>query len=148
MMDAATRDLLQEIVRRESRSLLSYVGDAFPWTTGKGGQALKRLQDLVAAEREATAELGRYLTRRLQPLGYIGAYPTGFTTLNFMGLRHVLTRLVEWEKKSIRELEYDLSALRGDAEARALVEKMLALKRTNLETLEVLAAEQSPATVN
>jgi hypothetical protein len=57
-------------------------------------------------------------------------------------------RLVGWEKNSIRDLEYDLSALRGDSEARAPVEKLLALKRTHLETLEVLAAEQSPATVN
>jgi hypothetical protein len=146
-MDDATRDLLPEIVRRESRSLLSYVGDAFPWTTSQGGPALQRLQQLVAAEREAVAALGRFLTRRRLPLAYTGSYPSSFTTINFLALEHILPRLAAWEKRSVAELERDVAALRGDADARALAERLLALKRENLTTLEAMAAAHAPSTV-
>jgi hypothetical protein len=142
-MDAATRDLLQEIVRRESLSLLSYVGDSFPWTTSRGGPALEQLRHLVAAHREAVADLGRFLTRRRMPLGYIGSYPSSFTTINFVSLGYVLRRLVEWETKAVADLERDLAGLRHDPEAKALVEKLLAGKKERLEKLQILAAEQA-----
>ena len=33
MLDDRTAQLLEGVVRRESRSLLQYVAEAFPWTT-------------------------------------------------------------------------------------------------------------------
>jgi hypothetical protein len=147
VLDEATRNLLQEIVRRESLSLLSYVGDAYPWAQAKSGSTLNRLKQMVAEEREAVAALGRFLTRRRAAVGYIGSYPSNFTTINFLGLRHVLTRLVEWEKESVSDLQHDLGRLRGDVEARPLVEKLLAAKREHLANLEILAGEQAPSTV-
>ena len=35
MIDPRTAGALQKIVGRESRSVLMYVGDAFPWTTAR-----------------------------------------------------------------------------------------------------------------
>src|SRR5262249_17995018 len=75
VIDAATRDLLQEIVRREKLSMLSYVGDAYPWATSREGAALAKLRKIVHSEGEAVAGLGRYLVRKKVPLGFIGSYP-------------------------------------------------------------------------
>ena len=58
MIDPNSQAGLEEIVRRESRSLLSYVGDSFPWTTAQGGPALARLQEAVRGSKEAVADLG------------------------------------------------------------------------------------------
>ena len=43
-MNAQTVVLLQDIVRRESLSLLTYIGEAFPWTTSRGADTLAHPQ--------------------------------------------------------------------------------------------------------
>jgi hypothetical protein len=145
-MDAATETLLQEILRRESRSLLSYAAEAYPWTTARGGEVLDFLQRLIAEEKDAVAALGRFLVRRRIPLPYLGAYPTAFTTVNFISLDWLLPRLVEEERRSLGQLDADLDGIH-DADARAAVEKLAAVKRRHLPALEAFAGPQpQPAT--
>jgi hypothetical protein len=139
-MNPATAALVQEIVRRESISLLNYVGDAFPWTTSRGTAALARLQELVHAHREAIAEVGRFLAKKRTPVGYIGSYPANFTTINYLSLDYVLPRLAADEARGVAQLERDLKQL-TDSEAQAAVQKLLAVKRDHHKTLELLAAE-------
>jgi hypothetical protein len=142
VIDPRTRTLLHEVVRRESLSLLSYIGDAFPWATTAEDAALGRLLAVVAEERAAVAELGRWLARRREPLPYIGSYPTRFTTLNFLSLGYILTRLTAEQPKAIADLERDRAAV-GDAEAKAELDKLLAVKKRSRAALEALAAPHS-----
>src|SRR6516162_9553756 len=107
-MDSSTTALLQEIIRRESLSLLSYVGDAFPWTAIGGDAALVQLRGIVADHKRAVAALGQFLVRQRQALPYIGSYPSGFTTVNFLALSHVLPRLVDGEHKSLAQLNAEV----------------------------------------
>jgi hypothetical protein len=143
-MDAQTQTTLQEILRRESRSVLSYVGDAYPWTTARGDAALTKLRHLVAEERAAVAGLGRLLTRHRLPMVYLGSYPTSFTTINFLALDYLLPRLIAFEGQSIADLERDLTRL-SDAEARAEVGRLIEVKRHNLAALEALGSPQPEA---
>jgi hypothetical protein len=143
VIDTTTQALLQEIVRRESRSVLMYVGDAFPWTTSRGEETLERLRRLVTAERGAIAALGQYLVRRHLPPPYTASYPSNFTTINFLALDYLLPRLVEHERRSLADLERDLPRI-ADAEARAEVDKLAAVKRRHLAELQELAAAQQP----
>lgn len=146
MIDPHTQTLLQDILRRESRSVLTYVAEAYPWTSSTGTKTLTALQNLIAAEREAVACLGRFLVRQRIPLPFLPSYPSHFTTINFLALDFILPRLIEYERQSITELESDLAALKCAA-ARAEVEKLLALKRKHLPQLEELACEQPQASV-
>jgi hypothetical protein len=141
-MNAQTVALLQGIVRRESLSMLTYVGEAFPWTAARDAESLARLRDIVAANNEAVAALGRYLTKHRQPLMYLGSYPGSFTTINFISLDHILPKLVASERGNVAALERDLHAL-ADKDARAEVEKLLAVKKQQLEKLEFLAASHT-----
>src|SRR5262249_29525890 len=50
VIDADSAALLQDIVRRERRSVLLYVSEAFPWTTAKDSAALAQLSGLIHAE--------------------------------------------------------------------------------------------------
>ncbi len=143
MIDAQTQAVLQEIVRRESRSLLIYVGDAFPWTTSRGEATLGALRSVIEAERAAVNALGQYLARRRLPQAPLGSYPSYFTTLNFVGLDYLLPRLVAAERSSILELEQGLGRV-GDAEAKAQVQKLLGAKRSHLTALEGLAIPGPP----
>ncbi len=141
MIDAQSQSLLQEILRRESRSVLMYVAEAYPWTRLEQTKTLTALQQLIADEREAVAGLGRLLVRHHVELPFLPSYPAHFTTINFLALDYILPRLCEHERDSVNELERDLKALK-DPQARIEVEKLLVLKRGHLTQLEQLAAPQ------
>ena len=51
MIDARALALLQDVLRRESRSLLQYVREAFPWTTPEERELLAKLRQLTDEER-------------------------------------------------------------------------------------------------
>jgi hypothetical protein len=139
VIDEQTQALLQDVFRRESRSVLLYVGDAFPWATAGEEQALGTLRRLIADEGRAVAGLGQFLVRhRVAPLSS-GSYPSSFTTINFLALDYLLPRLADAQRRSLAELERDLAAAR-DPGARAELEKLAAVKRCNLNELDALAA--------
>lgn len=144
-MDPRTTAVLQQAFRRESLSMLRYVGEAFPWTTLAGGGALRRLGEIVAEDREATAGLGRFLFRRHIAPSFTGSFPSAFTTINFLSLDYLLPRLAASQRKALADLERDLAAV-TDAEAKTELEKLLAVKRLHLSELEALHVPRGEAT--
>ena len=143
MIDATDQALLQEVLRREERSELMYVREAYPWTAARGHTALEALQRLIREERDALTALGRWMTRRHVPLPYLGVFPTGFTTINFLALDYLLPRLRDRQREAVAWLERDAHAV-TDPEARAQLDVLLALKRRHLATLESLASTGAP----
>jgi hypothetical protein len=144
VIDPHAQTLLQDILRRESRSVLLYVAEAYPWANASEEKALGDLRQIIDAESRAVAELGQFLVRQRVPLPFLPSYPVHFTTINFLALDYVLPRLADYERRSIADLERDLAALKDPA-ARAAVEKLLALKRRHLPQLEALIPAQSQA---
>lgn len=138
MIDVPTAALLQNILRRESRSLLQYVSEAFPWTTVEERGALANLRKLITDEQTAIAELARFLIRQRVGVPHLGAYPD-FTAINFVTLDFLLPMLADHQNKAIAVLERNLAQV-IDPDARALVEKILTMKRQHLETLKSMAA--------
>ena len=143
MIDAQTQALLQEVLRREGRSELMYVAEAYPWTAARGHAALGALQALIREEADALTALGRWMTRRRVAPPYLGAFPTGFTTINFLALDYLLPRLRDRQREAVAQLERDAHAV-IHPEARAQLDGLLALKRRHLATLESLAATGAP----
>jgi hypothetical protein len=146
VIDAHTQTLLQNILRRESRSVLQYVAEAYPWTTAAQSKTLTTLQEIIAAEKDAVARLGRFLLRQHIPLPYLSSFPSHFTTINFLALDYILPRLMVYERQSIADLERDLPSLKDPA-ARAEVEKLLAMKRRHLPRMQELISPQPQASV-
>jgi hypothetical protein len=143
-MDGPTAVLVQEIVRRESLSLLAYVRDAFPWATKAGGAALVGLRQIVAEHDRAVVALVKQLTRRRVAPASIGSYPSGFTSYNFLSLSHLLPQLVRTERESLARLEADAPRV-ADSELRHAVDQFLAGKRDRLARLEALTAPPASA---
>ncbi len=144
-MDPRTQAVLRQAFRRESLSMLRYVGEAYPWAGANGGGALKRLRDIEAEDREATASLGRFLFRRHVPPSFFGTFPVGFTTINFLSLEHLLPRLVADQRRAVADLERDAAAV-SDPDAKAELEKLLAVTREHLSELEALKAPRGEST--
>jgi hypothetical protein len=137
MIEPRTAELLQGIVRREGRSLLQYVADAVPWTKNAEHESLCQLQTLVQEDRDTNAALARFLFRNRIAPPYLGAYPMGFTTLNFVSLSSLLPRLIKEQRHSISALENDLAQIR-DPQCRGVVEGILDVKRRHLKALEAM----------
>lgn len=138
MIDAQTYALLQGLMRREGRSLLQYVSEAFPWTTAEKGEAAAQLRAMAEEENAGMAALARLLTRNHRTPPYLGSYPMDFTTLNFVSLEHLLPQLAASQRRGIAAIERDLNDL-IDPEVRDVVGGLLAKKHQHLQTLEKLA---------
>jgi hypothetical protein len=147
-MDPHTRAILEDIVRRESRSLLQYVRDSFPWTSADEDGALAKLKQLIDAEGQALAALFRFIVRSGATAPYLGSFPASFTTSNFVSLDFLLPRLAQDQRQKITALEHDLASMRDPA-ARGQVQKLLDVKRQHLRILDDLAAaHRSPVPVS
>lgn len=138
-MDPRTTTLLQNLVKKEGRSLLQYIGEAFPWTTVKNHHGLPIVLQIVKEEQDATADIVKLLTRRKVRAPYLGAYPMQFTTLNYVALDHLLPLLIAFERGRLSELESQLPLV-ADAEAHALVRELIDSKRRHAHTLETLSS--------
>jgi hypothetical protein len=142
VIDRETYLHLQDVIRREGRSFLQYAGESFPWTTTGDHAAVEQLQQLVSEERDAAARLSRYLAKNRLTPPYLGAYPSYFTSYNYLSLDRLLPLLVDHQKRGIADLQADLSALQG-AETRQQVQDILELKKRHLQLLEALATSRS-----
>src|SRR5205823_14699403 len=89
-----SRDVLQECVRRESRSLLQYAREVPLWVGRADRPVLAKLKAFAASEQAATDALGQYLQKRKAGLPSLGPYPSSFTTVNDAALNYLLPRLV------------------------------------------------------
>jgi hypothetical protein len=136
--------LLVNLVRREQRTFLQYVRDSFPWVARDAEGALARLHAMAEAEAKAVTRLGRWLQRRRVPVPPPEPYPMDFTDWNFVALDALRPRLAEEQRKDVAALEHDLAAV-TDAEARALVEQLLGVKRSHLHALEGQAVPEPVA---
>jgi rubrerythrin len=145
MMDSRTQAVLQGVLRRESLSLLQYVSEAFPWAGPEDREALAKFRQVTAEDRESLGELRRFLAREKIMPSFIGSFPQSFTSLGFVSLQYLLPRLVDAQRRDIAALERDVAEL-TDAEAKALVQKLLDRKRRHLTELESISPAH-PATV-
>ncbi len=143
MIDARTQAVLQDLLRRESLSLLQYAGEAFPWAKSEDRATLDRLKQVIAEDKASIAGLGRFLARHRILPGYLGTYPMSYTSLGFVSLRFFLPRLLQEQRRAVADLERDLAAV-TDPEVKAQLEGMLEMKRRHLATLEELAAARQP----
>jgi hypothetical protein len=145
VIDRQTYLRLQDIIRREGRSFLQYAGESFPWAALPEKAAVAELQQLVVEEREGAAALARYLAKNRLTPPYLGAYPSYFTSYNFLALPRLLVLLIAHQNQGKEELQRDVTALHG--ETRQQVERLLEMKKRHLVELEKLAADPVVNTV-
>ena len=136
--------LLPNLVRRESRSLLQYVRESFPWSRTKDQAVREKVVAAAETEGELLAELGRLLQKRHIPMPGLGAYPTSFTNMNYVSLTYLIPRLVAAERQSIADLEHDLPRVE-DQQIQDVLSAFRELKRRHLADLESLVSPSKAA---
>lgn len=146
MIDAHTYALLADIVQRESRSLLQYVNDSFPWITPEERNLLTQIRTMSEEEKRGVADLLRFLQRSHQPPPYVGNYSATFTSLSFVSLDHLIPLLATHERDDLRRLERGFGSI-SDPEAKEVLQKIVEKKRRHLDSLQSLAANRSQPAV-
>jgi hypothetical protein len=143
-MDAHSQAILQELVRRQKQSLLRYVGEAFPYASARGQEALETFRHIVEEDRQALGTLVTYLGRRRVPVPQTSAFPNWFTTINFVSLDYLLPLLRDAQRAEVEALERDCHEL-ADEEAREQVQRFYERKHWHFQQLETLAAPAAAA---
>ncbi len=141
-MEAAQVAVLQDILRRESRSLLQYVAESYPWSKREGQAACAAVRAMARAEAEAVTRLARWLAKERVAVTFPGAYPMQFTTMNFVALSFLLPRLAQAESERIADLRRCLPTLPEGA--RSLVQALIDVKSRHVEQLSALQTTTPP----
>jgi hypothetical protein len=143
-MDAAETAVLQNVVRKEGRSLLQYVGESFPWTTAQNHHVLPVLFEMVKEEQQGVTAVVAYLLKQRKRPPYLGAYPMSFTTINFMSLDFLLPYLIDFEKRRIADLENNFIMVTED-EPKHILKSLLDVKKRHLATLMEITGPKKDA---
>jgi len=130
--------ILQAVFRREQRTFLQYVHEAYPWTAFSD-ERLGKLQQLIDEEQRSTVALASFLRRQRIDLLYSRSFPLAFTALHFVSLDFLLPHLIKHQQDAIAALEQDIAQL-TDPEPQEVVRGLIELKRRHLQELESLAA--------
>ena len=138
-MEFSDQDILKHIVRREGRSFLQYIGQAFPWTPPDQEDEVTAVRIMAAEQQDELTGLVRFMTKNRITPPYLGAYPTAFTSMNFTSIDFLLPVLIQAERDGIKALEADTARL-ADLDARGEVAALLDQKKRHLDDLAALAA--------
>jgi hypothetical protein len=134
VIDARGLHLIERQIIRDGRSLLQYVGDAFPYAPHLAEPGVHRLTALAKEQQTAVGRLIRFLQRHHATPPWLGSFPSEFTSANFVALAHLLPALQKDEQRGIAELERSLATLPA-GEVHDLLADYLQMKRRALETL-------------
>lgn len=146
-VDTSWHKNLQNALVRESRTLLLFMEDSFPWARSEEQPALSQLQQMLREQREAGVRLSSFMHRQRIALPWLPPYPMHYASLIFVSLDFLLPQLIADQRQGIALLETDVAAVH-DRDARTLLESFLSLKRRHLKQLEELAtAAAKPAHV-
>ena len=121
------------------RSLPLYLSYTTPWTREGDDKATAALKHIVADQQQLAGRIADVILE-MGPID-LGEYPIEFYDLHDLSLEFLLTKLVEYQKKSVAKLERIAPELQEDRVAGALAEEALGAARGHLETLEELVGK-------
>jgi len=141
VIDAQVAHLIERQILRDGRSLLEYVEEAFPYTPATAEERRHRIDGLARDEQQAVGTLIRFLQKEHVTPPLLAAFPSRYTTINFVSLDHLLPAVVEQQQQGVTELEKALHHL-PESEGRHVLWEYLEAKRRRLQALEGDRQEQ------
>ena len=128
---------LDQLLITLSRSLLQYVGEAWPWTGSHASTERQKINELVSRQQKQISRLSELLSRRNRYIDF-GTYPTEYTDLHYVALDYLLSQLIENEDSLITDLEQTLQKCTDDSDAIPLLQQILSDQRASLSQLQEL----------
>jgi hypothetical protein len=142
MPNASTFIALNQLLIDLGRSLLQYVGECWPWSGYETEETHRKIDELVAIQRQDVLQLGMLLDEAQWTIEK-GTYPTEYTDLHYVALSYLLDQLVLNQKAIVEEAQRAKAQCEGDPEARKLVSEIHSTQQRILAELEALAQSTS-----
>ncbi len=141
-MPSTANNALNQVLIQLDKSLLSYVAEAWPWSSSGEADVQRAVNELVDRRRANVGRLADLLLDREWPIDF-GAYPTDYTDLHYVALDYLLALVVKDQKQLTAEIETARQPTSNDAEGRKLLDEILADERETLARLEKLVASRA-----
>ena len=141
MRSAERNAELNQLLINLNRSLLQYVGEAWPWTAEADAPERRTIERLVERQKVWIARLADLLAERGWTIEF-GVYPTEYTDLHYVALDYLLSALVSNQTALAADIAQALMLCRDDVEASTLLNDIRSDQEAALRQLEELAAHR------
>jgi hypothetical protein len=131
------QSLLASLFHRESRSILQYVRESYPWANAKNDAARVAVHRIAEAEAASLAKLARLMLKKHLNLPAHGDFPISFTDGNYVAVSYLIPKLISAQRQLLADLERDLPSI-SDSDLKNAIAALRDLKRANLSELEAL----------
>src|SRR6516162_8836008 len=136
-MDAGSLALFTRLISMGSSSLLQYVSESYPWSADAARAGLDSVAAMAREERDKVVSFTRHLQKNRLRVAPMQAFPSHFTTINFVALEYLLPKLIAEHEKEIAQIDSMLPQA-GDDEIRKLALAYRDMKHRHLQTLREL----------
>lgn len=137
-----TSAVLNELAASHNRTLAKYLGYASPWLSGRDAKATQTLKQVMVDHAYLAERFSKLVTEAGLPVDP-GHFPMAYTGWHDLGVKFLLSRLIEDERQRCLLIERCLLELNLAPYAKAIAEEALGMSKGHLESFEEL---QSGAT--
>jgi len=123
MADSQHNAELNTLVIDLGRSLLQYVGEAWPWTDAASRAMQADVDELVALQTAMVQRIADLLAERNWPIDF-GVYPVEYTDLHYVSLDFLLGQLIRNADELVAELREIRRRITNDPQASTLLDEL------------------------
>jgi hypothetical protein len=142
VVDSLETERLNRLLIEICRSLLQYSSESWPWTSAADEQVRKELMRMADEQRDVVAALSDLLAARGHNIDF-GTYPTEYTSLHYVAVDFLLSRLIANQEAIVLECEATAGTADADDEAKPLLEDIVLSERKHLDELRTLSERQN-----
>lgn len=142
MSNANYHEALNELLINLGKSLLQYLGEAWPWTGESATEEQAILTQLVEEQKNDIQNLSEYLWNEHWPIDF-GTYPTEYTDLHYISLDFLIKQLEENSSNVLQAVRDTLQTCEVYPQATPLLKDVLARETHICEQVSQLAKKAS-----
>ena len=139
---------LNDLLISLNRSLVQYAGESWLWSGKEHGPhaaaAQETVKRIVHEQQAGVTKLAALLDRRHHVVDF-GAYPTDYTSLHYVALKYLLSRITANQAALVEDCRRLAGESSSDPEAKSVLDSLLESEGKHLEQLRVLSAERQVA---
>jgi len=146
-----SQDRLNQVFATLNCSLLQYVGENSPWTSGTDEAIAEQLGMVVKLQRVQVQRLADFIVNRYGFVPHVN-YPVEYTDLQYLSLSYLIGRLVADQQSVLEEIESQRKTLSNDPGASDILSQTEVGVAKAIQTLKDLdrrlnaKGEEAPAT--
>ncbi len=132
--------LLNDLLVSIHRGLLQYVAEAWPRTSGLAASSRDEIIETARKQHESVREISAFLDKHDHTIAW-GTYPLVFTSLHFVSLKYLSSRIIASQQKIVDKCHRVADAVADDLAAARLAESLVQVESARLRALRSLQTE-------